>query len=107
MRVKIAKSPIHGMGVFAHEDLEIDQWTEVYGMLIPSPSTYGFEHNGAWWEPYPPFRYLNHSDSPNCEVHMDDDGIMDVMALRDIEKGEELTIDYGFDLEDEYDEPTA
>ncbi len=107
MRVEVKKSPIHGMGVFAAEDIEIDEWEYVYGMMVPASSVYGFEHNDAWMEPFPPFRYTNHSDSPNCEVHMDDDSVMDIMALRNITKGEELTIDYGFDLEEDCDVPTA
>jgi len=37
----------------------------------------------------PPERYVNHSCSPNLEVRSQCD-----VALRDIEKGEELTTDY-------------
>lgn len=107
MRVEIKNSPIHGMGVFTLEDIEVDEWDNVYGMVVPAPSVYGFEHEGAWYEPFPPWRYTNHSDDPNCVIHMDDDGIMDVMAIKDIDAGEELTIDYGFDLEEDYDDTSA
>jgi hypothetical protein len=42
---------------------------------------------------------LNHSYTPNCEFirHIDDLAI-DLVALRDIESGEELTIDYQMKL---------
>lgn len=59
-------------------------------------------------EPTAPFRYLNHSCSPNCElilvqVEYDDGTPSDteiwVEAGRDIQSGEELTIDYGWPAE--------
>jgi hypothetical protein len=42
---------------------------------------------------------LNHSYTPNCEfVRHIDDLVIDLVALRDIEAGEELTIDYQMTL---------
>lgn len=42
---------------------------------------------------------LNHSYTPNCEfVRHIDDNIIDLVALRDIAPGEELTIDYQMTL---------
>jgi SET domain-containing protein len=38
--------------------------------------------------------FINHSCDPNCETEEDEDGRVWVMALRDIEPGEELTYDY-------------
>ena len=46
-----------------------------------------------------PARFLNHSCEPNCEALLDEERIW-IMALRDIAPGEELTFNYGFDLED-------
>ena len=42
---------------------------------------------------------LNHSASPNCTFvrHMDE-GLIDLITLRDVEAGEELTIDYQMTL---------
>jgi SET domain-containing protein len=45
-----------------------------------------------------PARFLNHSCVPNCEA-VSDQGIW-IVALRDVVAGEELTFNYGFDLED-------
>lgn len=49
-------------------------------------------------------RLLNHSCDPNCESWISGKRIF-VYALRDIEEGEELTFDYGFDLETWEDHP--
>ena len=38
--------------------------------------------------------FINHSCDPNCETEEDEDGHVWVLALRDIEPGEELTYDY-------------
>lgn len=49
-------------------------------------------------------RLLNHSCEPNCETWIEGKRIF-IYALRDIEKGEELTFDYGFDIECWEDHP--
>ncbi len=47
-------------------------------------------------------RFINHSCEPNCEaVNYDDEEIW-IEAVRDIEPGEELTYNYGFEEPDEY-----
>ena len=46
-----------------------------------------------------PARFLNHSCAPNCEAQLDVGRIW-VVTLRDIRAGEELTFNYGYDLED-------
>jgi SET domain-containing protein len=51
-----------------------------------------------------PARFLNHSCSPNCEAQQEDDRIW-IVALRDIETGEELTFNYGYDLSEWRDYP--
>jgi len=102
MNIEIKESPIHGTGVFAREVIEDGHWQYIYGYLSTTPTEYGFEHSdGVWWEPYPPFRFLNHSKTPNCEVSSYDDDTTILTALRDLEDGEELTIDYGYGEFDE------
>ena len=51
-----------------------------------------------------PARFLNHSCSPNAEARFADDRIW-LVALRDIRAGEEITFNYGFDLENYRDYP--
>ncbi len=48
--------------------------------------------------PHNTARLINHSCEPNCEAQIIEDEIW-IVALREIPKGEELTFDYGFDLE--------
>jgi len=48
--------------------------------------------------PYNTARYINHSCDPNCETE-NDRGKIWIIALRDIPKGEELSYNYGYDLE--------
>lgn len=43
-------------------------------------------------------RLINHSCEPNCEAWIDKHRIF-IHALRDIKLGEELSFDYGFDIE--------
>ena len=54
--------------------------------------------------PYNPAKYINHSCDPNCEIKYIDGRIW-VAAKRDIKQGEEITYNYGFDLEDYRDYP--
>ena len=51
--------------------------------------------NVAW----NPARFINHSCAPNCDAELDADRIW-IVANRDIQPGEEITFNYGFDLED-------
>ena len=44
-------------------------------------------------------RFINHSCEPNCETELDE-GRVWIVTLRDIESGEELSFNYGYDLED-------
>ncbi|HXG46628.1 MAG TPA: SET domain-containing protein-lysine N-methyltransferase [Methylomirabilota bacterium] len=53
-----------------------------------------------------PARLLNHSCTPNAEALNIDDHIW-IVALRDIRAGEEVTFDYGFDLEDYRENPCS
>jgi uncharacterized protein len=46
-----------------------------------------------------PARFLNHSCAPNCEAEVVAERIW-VIACREIAPGEEITFNYGFDLED-------
>jgi SET domain-containing protein len=51
-----------------------------------------------------PARFINHSCKPNCEARMESERIW-VVARRDIQAGEEITFNYGYDLEDYQDYP--
>ncbi len=51
-----------------------------------------------------PARLLNHSCEPNCSAEFEAGRIW-IVAERDIRAGEELTFNYGYDLEDYQDFP--
>ena len=51
-----------------------------------------------------PARFLNHSCDPNCEAEPDSGRIW-IVARRDIRAGEEITFNYGYDLDDYREHP--
>lgn len=53
---------------------------------------------------YNPARLINHSCEPNCESEIQDGRIW-VKALRKINKGEEFSYDYGYELDNFKDHP--
>lgn len=54
--------------------------------------------------PWNTARLINHSCEPNCEAWITGRKIF-IHALRDVEEGEELTFDYGFDVDCYEDHP--
>ncbi|MBM3226934.1 MAG: SET domain-containing protein [Candidatus Tectomicrobia bacterium] len=51
-------------------------------------------------------RYINHSCEPNCTVDKAGD-ILWIVALRDIACGEELSVNYGYDMQHYQDNPCS
>ena len=95
-----------GIGLFATDRFDIEEVLGVVeGKLIRDPD-YGSDYCVALdehvsIEPGEPFRFLNHSCEPNCEFvvwHYEDTDEREllVQALREIQAGEELTIDYSW-----------
>jgi len=62
--------------------------------------TYDIDGNVPWNTA----RLINHSCSPNCEAWIEGRKIY-IHALKDINQGEELTFDYGFDVDCYEDHP--
>ena len=92
----IARSPIHGKGVFASRPIKEG---EIIGTLNVSPATRN-GHHVLWISENQKvrvncsLRYVNHSDDPN----LDDDGF----AIKDINIGDEIVINYK-DFDDSID----
>lgn len=108
--VRIGRTPL-GRGVFARRRFRAEQVIGIVrGQVIDDPaytSNYCMDlGKGRSLEPAAPFRFLNHSCDPNCELfswETDDPAPADrlwLQALRRIEPGEELTIDYAWPVED-------
>ena len=111
--VVFKSSPIHGTGAFARINVakgtkvieylgeRIDEWESL--RRCESNNEYIFmlsEHEhldgNVDWNAA---RFINHSCEPNCEAVMDD-GRVWIVARRNIRAAEEITFNYGFDLED-------
>jgi hypothetical protein len=54
--------------------------------------------------PWNPARLLNHSCAPSCDAELQEGRIW-IIARRDIQPGEEITFNYGYDLENYRDYP--
>lgn len=104
----LAPSPIHGIGVvcesFIPQGSVVWQWHEgVDRRMSPEvvaalpESCQGFLRRFGWVEGGQYFicidneRFINHSDTPNCEILADGNT---AVATRDIQVGEEITQDY-------------
>lgn len=110
--VSFHQSRIHGMGGFARMDIAAGtQVIEYAGERITKHESlrrceagneYIFalddEHDLDGSLPSNPARFLNHSCEPNCEVKHVEDHLW-IVAKHDIRTEEELTFNYGYDLE--------
>lgn len=122
--IEIKNSNIHNKGVFAKKDISKGtRIIEYVGEKITKKEAekraekqmkksknhcvdggvYIFELNKKYdidgkvdWNPA---RLINHSCDPNCETEMIDEHIW-IIAIKNIKKGDEITYNYGYDLND-------
>jgi SET domain-containing protein len=90
-----SKSKIHGTGAFAGAELPRDLHLRIPYRQITHAHRNAFDGGLL---PNEPFCFLNHSQSPNCEVVYDVESGKERLYLRVKRKltpGTELTIDYG------------
>ena len=101
MKIHVGESKIEGKGIFATKDIKKG---EIVGTIkgpnmykvninledaLSNPNWIGFKmHN--WVNPVTPYEFLNHSCDPNTGIK----GHKRMIALHNIKKGEEVTIDY-------------
>ena len=117
--IVVRNSIIHGRGVFAARLIPAGtEIAEYLGERISKEESlqrclagnvYVFTLNDHFdldgsFDPNP-MRFANHSCAPNCEAIMDDDDRIWIHTLREIQPGEEITYNYGYDLEDDPDHP--
>lgn len=116
--VEVRESTIHGRGCYACAPIAFDAYILEYtGELIdckkaiernrpdsPDYSQYVLEVSDDVFidalRYEHPAKYINHSCAPNCILATDDSHAF-IVALRDIEPGEELTYDYDYDEKQE------
>ena len=119
-KIEFRLSGIHGMGGFAARKIKkgaaIIQYVgprmtkEEAAVQIEAGNTFVFTlddeidlDGSVDWNPA---RYINHSCEPNALATVDKGEIW-IEALRDIEKSEEITYNYGHDFEDYKHRPCA
>ena len=84
----IGPSQIHGAGILAKEDIPGEVVIGISHVYDPN-----FQHN---WIRTPLGGFINHSDSPNCEL-IEEDGdyhYKKLKTIKKIESEEELTLKY-------------
>jgi hypothetical protein len=93
-----APSTIQGHGCFTRVKVpkDVDIWCATYDSPEDSMHTIVNSENQSL-ELYAPFRFINHSENPNCDLYEDSQGEFFLVSLRVIDKNEEITIDYGDD----------
>lgn len=112
----IKESPIHGLGLFATEDIEEYLYIESEGEHIPYKNWIHPSHMLIKNGHFPGYKYLmrleiggfiNHSTNPNVTLEEYTNDITKqnhniklygIQALRDIKIGEEITLDYTKEL---------
>ncbi|MFT4312531.1 MAG: SET domain-containing protein [Candidatus Woesearchaeota archaeon] len=127
--VVVKKSGIHNKGVFAKQDIKrgthiieyvgrkitkkesdaiADKQLEKSRKNAEDGAVYVFTLNKRYdidgnvsWNPA---RYINHSCSPNAQAVIDNGHIW-IVATKRIQKGEEITYDYGYDVDNYTEHP--
>ena len=95
-KFQVAESNIHGKGLFATMAIAAG---EVLGYIKVRPTDANGPHvlwcddGEAPYEVLCEFRFINHTNDPNVAYYDD----FSVVAIRDIQPGEELTHNYGDD----------
>ena len=114
--VFVNESDIHGKGIFINSDVPSGAIImEIEGDLIDGNECERREEEEnnvyIFWNGDDSYidtantnkiRYINHNCNYNCDVEENENNGLILIAARDIKKGEELTIDYGY--EDIYDD---
>jgi len=81
----INNSSIHGLGLFATEDLERDK-----SLGITHVADERFEDG---YIRLPLGGFFNHSEDPNCECYKDGD-FLKLKTIKEISSGDEITVKY-------------
>lgn len=114
----VRNSPVHGRGVFATRNIPADTFLIEYEGERISDEEASKRHGLDSENPYHTFffslesgkmidgdvrgsdaRWINHACEPNCEAREEKKRV-NIYALRDIRRGEELNFDYGLVLDE-------
>lgn len=127
--ISVKHSSIHGTGVFAAKDIPKDTKIIEYvgrkvskdeaneiadiqyekGVSGEEGHVYIFEINDDYDidgnVDYNTARFINHSCDPNCETEQDDKDRIFIISIKEIKKGEEITYNYGYDVDNWQEHP--
>ena len=108
--VVVKRSPIHGKGIYASKKIPANELVMVIkGEVITGKECERREEednnvyifwNGRYYidtVKTKKIKYINHDCDPNCEVLDRDKESLNLVSSREIKKGEEITIDYGYE----------
>lgn len=111
-KIRVGSTPL-GLGVFACDLIANGtDLGEIRGTIIDDvdhQSDYCMDLGETLsLEPEPPYRYVNHSCEPNCQLVQFESGdadieeqpVLNIEVIRDIQPGEELMIDYSWPAEE-------
>lgn len=99
--LEVKRSAIHGRGVFLTRSVKKGEKiaflkgsirrkvNKTMKDVLGHPCWVGVGRN-TWIDPAPPFRFINHSCDPSASIL----GKVTIVALRSLQAGEELTLDY-------------
>ena len=88
--IQVINTTTNGSGVFAYRAFQPDEFIEFFaGFEIDHPTRYSVYLDGCHIEPTNGLKYLNHACAPNARFKS-----RNLVALRAIEPGEEITINY-------------
>jgi SET domain-containing protein len=124
---EVCHSPIHGTGVFATRKIKKGTWIVEYTGERISHEEADRRYDDDAMPQHHTFlftlddrecidasvdgsdaRYINHSCDPNCEaVWVPREREIWIVALRDIAKGEELSYDYAYELDEDVERARA
>jgi SET domain-containing protein len=107
--IEVKYSDIHGYGIFSRQFIPKDQKVlTITGEVIDLDECLKREEEGnvyIFWNgdnyidvaKSDKIKYLNHHCDSNCTVIDGDEYSLNLISIRDIQPGEEITIDYGYD----------
>jgi uncharacterized protein len=90
-------TPSRGLGVFTTRVFASDETVLLGAVLVPvaQNSSYAVQVAGdSYAYEDGPGSFVNHSCEPNCGARPNAHGLYDLIARRDIECGQEITVDY-------------
>lgn len=95
--IYVSKTATNGLGVYAgRKFLRGELIMSVTGSVLENQTEHSYQIGfGRHLDPDSPGRYINHACEPNAGVKTDKEtGFPDIYAMRNIETGEEIKIDY-------------